>query len=67
MVAFDGCSFFFLAAAERPLRGLKSALLAVLHYIWLVKGWPLEPFVYLAIIIGLLALRIRLKSRRVAA
>lgn len=40
-----------------------AAVLAVLHYIWLVKGWPLEPFVYLTIILGLLALRIRLKPR----
>ena len=34
-----------------------AAILAVVHYIWLVRGWPLEPFVYLAIIIGLLAIR----------
>ena len=34
-----------------------AAILAVMHYIWLVRGWPLEPFVYLAIIIGLLAIR----------
>jgi sulfoxide reductase heme-binding subunit YedZ len=44
-----------------------AAILAVLHYIWLVKGWPLEPFVYLAIILGLLALRIRLKPRTATA
>ena len=44
-----------------------AAVLAVLHYIWLVKGWPLEPFVYLAIILGLFALRIRLKLRTATA
>lgn len=40
-----------------------AAVLGVLHYTWLVKGWPLEPFVYLAIITGLLALRIRIWTR----
>ncbi|MCG6901602.1 MAG: protein-methionine-sulfoxide reductase heme-binding subunit MsrQ [Rhodobacter sp.] len=44
-----------------------AALLGSVHYIWLVKGWPLEPFVYLAIIVGLLALRIRVRSRRATA
>jgi len=44
-----------------------AALLAVLHYTWLVKGWPLEPFVYMAIILALLALRIRIRIGRVAA
>ena len=44
-----------------------AAVLAVLHYIWLVKGWPLQPFVYLAIILGLFALRIRLKLRTATA
>ena len=29
----------------------------VLHYIWLVKGWPLEPFVYAGVVAGLLAAR----------
>ena len=44
-----------------------AALLGVVHYTWLVKGWPLEPFIYLAVILGLLALRIRIKTRRVFA
>lgn len=35
-----------------------AALAAAIHYVWLVKGWPLEPFVYLAAIVGLLALRL---------
>ena len=43
------------------------AILASIHYIWLVRGWPLEPFVYLGIVLALLALRIRLTARRVAA
>jgi len=29
------------------------------HYLWLVKAWPLEPFLYLGAILGLLALRLR--------
>lgn len=41
-----------------------AALLAALHYIWLVKAWPLEPFLYIAAILGLLALR---RRRGVAA
>lgn len=44
-----------------------AALLGVVHYTWLVRGWPLEPFIYLAIILGLLALRIRIRNRRVVA
>ncbi|MBU2358831.1 MAG: protein-methionine-sulfoxide reductase heme-binding subunit MsrQ [Alphaproteobacteria bacterium] len=36
-----------------------AALLGALHYIWLVKGWPLEPFLYMGGIIVLLALRLK--------
>jgi sulfoxide reductase heme-binding subunit YedZ len=41
------------------------ALLAAVHYLWLVKGFHLEPIVYLGVILGLLALRIQ-KSRKMA-
>tara|TARA_R110002012_G_scaffold155241_1_gene316120 strand:- start:524 stop:1120 length:597 start_codon:yes stop_codon:yes gene_type:complete len=34
-----------------------AVLLGGVHYIWLVKGFQIEPFVYMAVIIGLLALR----------
>ena len=34
-----------------------AALLGAIHFVWLVKAWPLEPFVYLGIVIVLLALR----------
>ena len=44
-----------------------AAALAGLHYVWLVKGWPLQPFVYMALILALLSLRIRIRNRRVAA
>ena len=36
-----------------------SAVLGALHYIWLVKGWPIEPFLYMGAIVGLLALRLK--------
>ena len=40
-----------------------AAILAGVHYVWLVKGWQTEPLVYLTIILGLLATRIRLPQR----
>lgn len=48
------------ALAWRRLHRLTYAavLLGAAHYVWLVKGWPAEPFVYLAIILTLLALRL---------
>lgn len=36
-----------------------AVILAVLHYIWLVKGMPAEPFIYLGIVLLLLVLRLR--------
>lgn len=49
------------AARWRKLHKLTYliAILGAVHYIWLVKGWQLQPFVYLIIILGLLALRFR--------
>jgi len=41
--------------------------LGALHYIWLVKAWPPEPFVYMAAILGLLATRLPTLYRRIAA
>ena len=38
--------------------------LGAVHYVMLVKGWQLEPLLYLAAIIGLLVLRLRFKARR---
>jgi len=43
------------------------AVLGAVHYIWLVKGWPLTPFVYLSIILVLLAMRLRFDVRRMVA
>lgn len=36
-----------------------AAVLAAVHYIWLVKGFQVEPLIYAAIIAGLLALRVK--------
>ena len=35
-----------------------AVVLSGLHYIWLVKGWPIEPFAYMAVILALLAVRV---------
>lgn len=41
-----------------------AALLAALHYIWLVKAWPAEPLLYMAAVLGLLGLRLWWQQRR---
>ena len=44
------------------------AILGAVHYLLLVKAWPLEPFVYLGIILVLVGYRfLKLQRRRVAA
>lgn len=40
-----------------------AVLLGGIHYIWLVKGIQLEPILYMAVILGLLALRVVSKCR----
>lgn len=40
-----------------------AAVLAAVHFVWLVKAWPLEPFLYLGAVLGLLALRLKPKRR----
>lgn len=47
------------AGAWRKLHKLvyPAALLGALHYVWLAKGFQIEPLVYMAVISGLLALR----------
>ena len=44
-----------------------AAILGAVHFIWLSKGFQLEPLIYLAVIMGLLALRIRPQRRKQAA
>lgn len=55
-------------AAWRRLHQLTyfAALAGAVHYLWLVKAWPVEPFIYLGVILALLAMRIS-RKRRVAA
>ena len=43
------------------------AILAGVHFIWLSKGFQLEPLVYMAAILGLLALRVPELRKKVAA
>ncbi|WP_333714848.1 protein-methionine-sulfoxide reductase heme-binding subunit MsrQ [Yoonia sp.] len=47
------------AATWRKLHKLTypAAIFAALHYLWLVKGFQLEPIIYLLVILGLVALR----------
>lgn len=57
------------AAAWRKLHRLTypAALAGAVHYLWLVKAWPVEPFLYIAAILGLLALRLRIRQARTAS
>jgi sulfoxide reductase heme-binding subunit YedZ len=57
------------AAAWRKLHLLTYpvAVLAGLHFIWLVKGFQIRPLVYLVVIVGLLALRLKWKRRPIPA
>ncbi|MCY4304337.1 MAG: protein-methionine-sulfoxide reductase heme-binding subunit MsrQ [Aestuariivita sp.] len=41
-----------------------AVILGVLHFLWLTKGFQLEPLIYAVIVIMLLALRIRRPRRR---
>jgi len=42
------------------------AVLAAVHYLWLVKGFQIEPIIYLVIILGLLAARVTWRKRQTA-
>ena len=55
------------AATWRQLHKLTypAAVLGAVHYLWLVKGFQLEPIIYLIIIGGLLALRVQ-RNRKTA-
>lgn len=56
------------AAAWKRLHWLTypAALLAAIHFLWLVKAWPVEPMLYLGAVLLLLALRVRPLRRRAA-
>ena len=47
-------------ALEIPAQD-ETAILAALHYVWLAKGFQIEPLVYMALVLGLLALRAKLR------
>lgn len=44
-----------------------AAFLAALHYLWIAKGFEIEPIAHAVVIFALLALRVRLPRRQVAA
>lgn len=54
------------AAAWRRLHKLTypAAILGALHYLWLVKGFQLEPIIYLGVILGLIATRYVVLDRK---
>ncbi len=56
------------AAAWRRLHLLvyPAALAAAVHYVWLVKRWPIEPILYLAAVAALVGLRVLWRARRPA-
>ncbi|MBE0455243.1 MAG: protein-methionine-sulfoxide reductase heme-binding subunit MsrQ [Roseovarius sp.] len=55
-----------LGACWRVLHRLTYvvAILGAVHFIWLSKGVQIEPLAYLAVILGLMALRLRPAGRR---
>lgn len=57
------------AAQWRKLHKLAypAAVLGAVHYVWLVKGFQIEPLVYLGITLGLLALRFWPQRKRATA
>ncbi|WP_370399162.1 protein-methionine-sulfoxide reductase heme-binding subunit MsrQ [Sulfitobacter sp. JB4-11] len=56
------------AAAWRRLHKLTyfAVLAGGVHYLWLVKGFQIEPILYMAVICGLLMLRLRKPQRAMA-
>lgn len=57
------------AAAWQRLHRLTyvAAVAGAVHFLWLVKAWPIEPILYLAAVVGLLAWRGLRSLRRAAA
>jgi sulfoxide reductase heme-binding subunit YedZ len=43
-----------------------AAVLGAVHYVWLAKGFQIEPLIYLVVILGLLTLRFLPRQERVA-
>ena len=65
----NNMSVRWLGTAWRQLHLLTYpvAILSGIHYVWLAKGFQLEPLVYLAVIFGLLVLRVPGMIRKAAA
>ena len=59
-------SIRWLGAGWRKLHQMvyAAAILGALHFIMLVKGFQLEPFIYAAVILALLALRLKWFARK---
>ncbi len=57
------------AASWRKLHKLTYpiAVLGGVHYLWLVKGFQIEPIIYMAVILGLLAPRLKWNRARAIA
>lgn len=65
----NNTSVKWLGAVWRRLHLLTYpvAILSGVHFVWLSKGFQLEPLVYLTVILALLALRVPTLVRKVAA
>jgi sulfoxide reductase heme-binding subunit YedZ len=59
LTSWDGAVRRLGGAAWRRLHKLiyPAAALGAVHFVWLVKAWPLEPLVYAAIVLALLGYR----------
>lgn len=62
----DGAVRRMGAAAWRRLHLLvyPAILAGAVHFMWLVKAWPIEPMLYLAAVSGLIAMRVALYARK---
>jgi sulfoxide reductase heme-binding subunit YedZ len=68
LTSWDGAVRRMGAAAWRRLHRLAyvAGVAGAIHFLWLVKAWPVEPMLYLAAVVGLLALRLAPVRRRLA-
>lgn len=55
------------AASWRKLHKLTypAIFFAGVHYLWLVKGFQIEPIIYMVVIVGLVSLRVKLPAKTV--
>ncbi|MCO6383815.1 protein-methionine-sulfoxide reductase heme-binding subunit MsrQ [Oceanicola sp. 502str15] len=65
-VTSNNASIRKLGARWRKLHKLvyPAVILGGLHWVWLAKGWQVEPMLYLGAILGILALRVIPKPRK---